>query len=65
MTIGEYIKQTDRRSYYRLINMFKEGKPKKEPFAVVEIKLGCSVEELMKSDSYKREGRRVKRRGWG
>jgi hypothetical protein len=60
MTIGEYIKQTDRHTYYKLINMFKvkEDKPKK-------IKLGDSIENLMKADSYKREGRRIKQRSWG
>lgn len=59
MTIGEYLKSTDRDTYYRLMNMFKIKEPKKK------IDLGCSVEELMKHDSYKREGRRIKQRGWG
>lgn len=61
MTIGEYLKSTDRDTYYRLINMFKikENKRKKN------IKLGDSIENLMRSDSYKREGRRIKQRGWG
>ncbi|MGJ0848170.1 hypothetical protein ACR77J_15880 [Tissierella praeacuta] len=58
MTIGEYIKQTDRDTYYKLINMFKIKEPKKK------IKLGCSVEELMRADSYFRRGRRIKQRGW-
>ncbi len=57
MTIGEYIKLTDIEIYKKLIKLCK---PKKE------IKLGCSVEELMKSNSYRREGRRIKQRGgWG
>lgn len=58
LTIGEYLKSTDRDTYYRLINMFKIKEKK-------EIKLGDSIENLMRSDSYKREGRRVKQRGWG
>lgn len=58
MTIGEYIKQTDRDTYYKLINMFKVKEPKKK------IKLGDSIENLMKSDSYSRSGRRIKQRGW-
>ena len=56
MTIGEYIKHTDIETYKKLIKLYK---PKKE------IELGCSVEELMKADSYRREGRRIKQRGWG
>ncbi|OZV10777.1 hypothetical protein CIW83_18330 [Tissierella sp. P1] len=60
MTIGEYIRQTDIEQYKRLINMFKVkiDKPKKK------IELGCSIEELMRVDSYKREGRRVRQRSW-
>ena len=57
MTIGEYLKSTDIYTYYRLINMFKIKEKK-------EIKLGDSIENLMRSDSYKREGRRIKQRGW-
>ncbi|MGJ0848276.1 hypothetical protein ACR77J_16410 [Tissierella praeacuta] len=59
MTIGEYIKQTDRDTYYKLINMFKVKESKKK------IKLGDSIENLMKSDSYTRRGRRLKQRSWG
>lgn len=61
MTIGEILKLTDTDTYYKLLKLFKIEikKPKKE------IKLGCSVEELMRSDSYSRSGRRVKQRGWG
>ena len=59
MTIGEYIKQTDINTYHKLLKMCSKtiDKPK--------IKLGCSVEELMRVDSYKREGRRIKQKGWG
>lgn len=59
MTIGEYIRNTDIKQYNKLVNMFKIKEPKKK------IELGCSVEELMRSDSYSRKGRRVKQRGWG
>lgn len=59
MTIGEYIKLTDIEQYNKLLKMCSKtiDKPK--------IELGCSVEELMRVDSYKREGRRIKQRGWG
>ena len=59
MTIGEILKYKDADTYYRLMNMFKIKEPKKK------IELGCSVEELMRADSYKREGRRVRQRSWG
>lgn len=58
MTIGEILKHKDIYTYYRLMNMFKIKEKK-------EIKLGDSIENLMRSDSYKREGRRIKQRGWG
>ena len=58
MTIGEYIKLTDIKTYRKLLAMFKIDKPK-------PIKLGDSIENLMRADSYKREGRRIKQRGWG
>jgi len=51
MTIGEYIKLTDIETYEKLIKLYK---PKKK------IELGCSVEELMSSRSYKKIGRRVR-----
>ena len=53
MTIGEYIKLTNIETYKKLIKLCK-SKPKKE------IELGCSVEELMSSRSYKKIGRRVR-----
>lgn len=61
MTIGEYLKQTDTYTYNKLMNMFKfkADKPKKE------IKLGCSVEELMRHDSHKKVGGKIKQRSWG
>lgn len=58
MTIGEMLKHKDIYTYNKLMNMFKIKEPKKK------IELGCSVGELMRVDSYKREGRRVKQRGW-
>lgn len=64
MTIGEYIKQTDRDTYYKLINMFKTGHSER-PESKNKIKLGCSVEELMRVDSYKRVGGKIKQRSWG
>jgi FlaA1/EpsC-like NDP-sugar epimerase len=55
MTIGEYIKATDRNTYNKLLKLcdFKVKKP---------IALGDSVENLMKHDSYKRVGRRVRQK---
>jgi hypothetical protein len=55
MTIGEYIKATDRNTYDKLLKLcdFKIKKP---------IALGDSVENLMKHDSYKRVGRRVRQK---
>lgn len=61
MTIGEYIRLTDIYQYNRLIDMFKVRESKKRE----KIKLGCSVEELMKHDSYCRVGRRIKQKSWG
>lgn len=55
MTIGEYLKSTNRDTYYRLINMFKIKENKKK-----DIKLGDSIENLMGHNSYKRIGRRVR-----
>ncbi|NLY46848.1 MAG: hypothetical protein GX053_12805 [Tissierella sp.] len=61
MTIGERLRLTDIDTYNKLIKLCQKEiqKPKKD------IKLGCSVEELMQSDSYSRSGRRVKQRSWG
>jgi hypothetical protein len=55
MTIGEYIKVTDIKTYDKLLKLcdFKIKKP---------ITLGDSVENLMKHDSYKRVGRRVRQK---
>lgn len=64
MTIGEILKHKDIYQYNRLKNMFKTGRPER-PESKKEIKLGCSVEELMKHDSYCREGRRIKQKSWG
>lgn len=63
MTIGEILKHKDIYTYNRLMQMFKTGRSEC-PERKNKIKLGCSVEELMRTDSYKREGRRVKQRGW-
>ena len=51
MTIGEIIRFKDIDTYRKLIKLYK---PKKK------IELGCSVEELMSSRSYKKIGRRVR-----
>lgn len=54
MSIGEIIKKKDYDTYRKLLMMCKDTKKKKE------IKLGDSVENLMKAHSYKRVGRRIK-----
>ncbi len=59
MTIGEYIKLTDIETYRELRKRFKISRSKKD------IKLGDSIENLMRADSYCRSGRRVKQKGWG
>lgn len=61
LTIGQYIKLTDIDTYNKLIKLSQKETQKSKK----EIKLGCSVEELMKSDSYSRSGRRIKQRSWG
>lgn len=53
--ISEQIKYKDLEKYKELKNAFK---PKKE------IKLGDKPENLMKSDSHKRIGRRIRQTGW-
>lgn len=55
MTIGEYLRRNDIDTYRKLMKMGKDN----------EIKLGDKPENLMKHDSYKRIGRRIKQRGWG
>lgn len=57
MTIREIIKYKDIDTYRRLQKMC--GKKRKK------IELGDIPENLMKADSYKRCGRRIKQRGWG
>ena len=79
MTIGEILKHKDIYTYNKLMNMFKIKEPKKTKYIMSvdmdsieeskkypprEIELGDSIGNLMKTDSYKREGRRVKQRGW-
>ncbi|MCR2042677.1 hypothetical protein [Anaerosalibacter massiliensis] len=55
MTIGEYLRKSDINTYRKLKNIYKKKKAKK-------IKLGDKVENLMRHDSYKRCGRRIKQR---
>ncbi len=55
MTIGEYIQATDIKTYNKLLKLCN-SKPKKP------ISLGDSIENLMKHDSYRRVGRRVRQK---
>lgn len=76
MTIGEILKHKDIYTYNKLMNMFRsktkyimsvdmDSIEESKKYPPREIELGDSIANLMKSDSYKREGRRVKQRGWG
>lgn len=55
MTIGEYIQTTDIYTYNKLLKLcdLKLKKP---------ISLGDSIENLMRHDSYKRVGRRIRQK---
>lgn len=61
MTIGGILRYKDRHTYKRLMQLYrvKADEPKKK------IELGCSIESLMKVDSYERRGRRVNQKTWG
>lgn len=56
MTIRELIKANDIDTYRRLQKMCKRRKKK--------IELGDRPERLMGHDSYRREGRRIRQKGW-
>lgn len=58
MTIGELIKANNIDTYRRLQKMCRRKKRKKK------IKLGDRPERLMGHDSYRREGRRIRQKGW-
>lgn len=60
MTIGEYLKRNDIDTYRKLMKIGRQQKIKKK-----EIRLGDKPENLMKHDSYKRQGRRVRQTKWG
>lgn len=64
--ISEHIKHKDRELYAKLKkmantkdNISSKDKPQKD------VKLGDKPENLMRHDSYKRIGRRIKQVGWG
>lgn len=60
MTIKEIIKHSDIDTYERLMKLCKTkiDRPKK-------IKLGDSIENLMKHDSFRKIGGKVKQTKWG
>ena len=60
MTIEEIIKNRDRDTYKKLKRMSQKEVDKSR-----EIKLGDSVENLMKHDSYTRQGGRIRQVKWG
>lgn len=53
MTIGEYLRRNDIDTYRKLMRIGRQ-----------QIKLGDSVENLMRHDSYRREGRRIRQIKW-
>lgn len=57
MTIGEIIRYNDIDTYRKLMMIGRRQQNK--------IKLGDRPENLMKHDSYKRQGRRVRQVKWG
>lgn len=59
MSIGEIIKKKDYDTYRKLMRMCKKPKKKDK-----EIKLGDSVENLMKSNSYKRVNGALRQTRW-
>lgn len=54
MTIGEYLREKDINTYKKLMKIGKKQ----------NIKLGDTPENLMKHDSHRRIGRRIKQTGW-
>ena len=60
MTIGEYLYIYDRDMYRKLMKIGRKQKKKKN-----NIELGDSIENLMRHDSYRRQGRRIRQTKWG
>ena len=62
ITIGEYIREKNLKEYKKLVERLNkaENQSKKK-----EIKLGDSINNLMKHDAYKRIGRRIRQIKWG
>lgn len=56
MIIGEYLRRNDIDTYRKLKAIGKKQQ---------NIKLGDKPENLMKHDSYKRQGRRIRQVKWG
>lgn len=57
--VSEQIKHKDMDMYKKLKNSFKPEKKLKK-----DVELGDSPENLMKQNSYKRTGRRIKQTRW-
>ncbi|WP_352404517.1 hypothetical protein, partial [Sporanaerobacter acetigenes] len=57
MTIGGYLRRNDIDTYRKLMKIGRRQQKK--------IKLGDRPENLMKHNSYKRQGRRVRQVKWG
>lgn len=60
LTIGEILKYNNIDTYNKLNRM--RMKHKKEPFAVAEIELGDSIENLMGHNSYARVKGRIRQK---
>lgn len=60
MTIGEYLRLTDKYTYRELLKLCNKTIDKPKP-----IKLGDSIKNLMKHDSYRKIGGKIRQTKWG
>ena len=60
MTIGEIVRYKDIDTYRKLLKMCSKKIDKPKP-----IKLGDSIENLMKHDSYRKIGGKIRQTKWG
>ena len=61
MTIGEIVRLNNPSTYKKLMRISKSHKESKDK----KIKLGDSVENLMKADSYKKVRGALRQKTWG
>jgi hypothetical protein len=64
--IGDQLKNKDKETYNELKQLFKDtNKDNNKEKNKEKIELGDSIENLMRHDSHKRIGRRVRQVKWG